>query len=302
MNTLLPFALERSSNELVDVGQVPRGNDCDCICPSCGTPLVAKQGAIKEWHFAHRSRGVHSETKEECKYSFVVSVRLMIRQLAEEGVRIYLPEKHGDLSEYSPKSLVNHSIAYKVTDESFKLLQKVDVGVEFSGVSVDVYSEVEGFPLIIYVTYKGRLIPSALAQPDEKRCGVLQLSLEGLRDLFEQGRQGNYTYLLKKFLEENSLGRKWIYHPREQMLRDRAMREMEAWSRSQKTIAAVHSTPNIRLHREMASLIPKISDRNNTVDKKFRCLMCNAKWVGVSFDCRNCQTHLYTRDVSQGEQ
>lgn len=41
---LIPFGLHKKSNRLVDVGSVAKGKACGCICPSCQTPLIARQG------------------------------------------------------------------------------------------------------------------------------------------------------------------------------------------------------------------------------------------------------------------
>ena len=35
------------------IGEVDRGADCGCVCPVCGSPLVARQGMSNDWHFAH---------------------------------------------------------------------------------------------------------------------------------------------------------------------------------------------------------------------------------------------------------
>ena len=37
--------------------EVVRGMGCECVCPDprCGHPLVARQGDVKVWHFAHAS-------------------------------------------------------------------------------------------------------------------------------------------------------------------------------------------------------------------------------------------------------
>ena len=37
----------------VSIEGVPRGLACEAVCMSCGTPVVAKQGEINAWHFAH---------------------------------------------------------------------------------------------------------------------------------------------------------------------------------------------------------------------------------------------------------
>ncbi|MEC8880010.1 MAG: competence protein CoiA family protein [Pseudomonadota bacterium] len=73
--TLIPFGLRVNDDYLVDVSHVERGRRCRCICPSCKTPLIARQGDKKTWHFAHASRAVYEETHRKCEYSFFVSVR-----------------------------------------------------------------------------------------------------------------------------------------------------------------------------------------------------------------------------------
>lgn len=85
---LIPFGVHKESNRLVDVGSVAKGKACGCICPSCQTPLIARQGHEKEWHFAHRSHDVHNETRKECDYSLPVSIRMMIRQPLNDPHRL----------------------------------------------------------------------------------------------------------------------------------------------------------------------------------------------------------------------
>lgn len=49
---LQTFALANSGN-LVSVEDVDRGARCGCICPACQQPLIARQGEVRIWHFAH---------------------------------------------------------------------------------------------------------------------------------------------------------------------------------------------------------------------------------------------------------
>ncbi|MBT1886116.1 hypothetical protein KK057_22105, partial [Enterobacter mori] len=47
----IPFGLQRESGLFLDITEVSRGIDCNCICPACKTDLLAKQGEVKLWHF-----------------------------------------------------------------------------------------------------------------------------------------------------------------------------------------------------------------------------------------------------------
>ena len=49
---------------LVDVTQVPRGSACACVCLCCNSPLLAKQGKLKAWHFGHISGASHRACAE----------------------------------------------------------------------------------------------------------------------------------------------------------------------------------------------------------------------------------------------
>lgn len=46
------FALDAKGTP-VSIDQVPRGLACKCRCRACGNPLVARQGVIRSWSFAH---------------------------------------------------------------------------------------------------------------------------------------------------------------------------------------------------------------------------------------------------------
>ncbi len=72
----LTYALNQTGL-LVNVDDVPVGNQCGCFCPACKEPLIAKnQGTKREHHFAHQSG-------TECEYA----VESMLHILAKEKIR-----------------------------------------------------------------------------------------------------------------------------------------------------------------------------------------------------------------------
>ncbi|HGG6428060.1 TPA: hypothetical protein ACJG67_004667 [Salmonella enterica subsp. enterica serovar Kottbus] len=54
----IPFGLKKKDQMYVDVADVPKGKNCGCLYPSCHIPLIARQGNVNRWHFAHASRTV----------------------------------------------------------------------------------------------------------------------------------------------------------------------------------------------------------------------------------------------------
>lgn len=79
----LPFAIDKNGN-LVGVDQVARGLACNCTCPSCGDRLIAAQGAVKAWYFAH-----HGDT--DCAAGYESAMHLAVKEIVESEKALLLP-------------------------------------------------------------------------------------------------------------------------------------------------------------------------------------------------------------------
>lgn len=298
--TLIPFGYHLESGELVDVGSVVRGNACGCVCPSCKTPLVARHGEHKEWHFAHRSQKVHNETRKECEYSFAVSIRLMIRQLANAGLKFRTPIYERAVTAYSEHSKRSSSFPYVITDEALLSLEEVAVGVDFSGVAVDVIGYVNGVPFIIYVTYKDRHVPHELASPKVEKCGVVELNVDSVPRLFRAESKGQYKEALRRYIEQEVEGKSWIYHPRESRKRNIALKERDNWLIKEEHEA---KSRNSNWMRERPAKLGPSSMPDDTISlqeknpRKYLCVVCRSEWFGTSRSCVKCRTHLYTKEA-----
>lgn len=44
---------KRQDGQFIHVTESERGKKCNCKCPECDTPLIARQGGVMSWHFAH---------------------------------------------------------------------------------------------------------------------------------------------------------------------------------------------------------------------------------------------------------
>lgn len=268
LETLIPFALHEQSQRLVDVASVPKGRGCGCICPSCETPLTARQGQKKRWHFAHLSQGVDEHTQRECHYSLAVSIRLMIRQIARDGLSLMTPEKRGFVRK--PHNGRQATVQYRVSAPQAIQLERVEVETEFSGVKVDVCAHVANTALAVFLWQSDRPVPEPLSEPQDPNCGVIAINVEQVPPVLEEVDDGGYTRVLAAYLAESSEGRWWLYHPREPAVRQKALEELESLTRP----------PNP---------VP------------MECVMCREQWEGESArdrNCPRCNTHLFTRERS----
>jgi len=285
---LIPFGLHKESGELVDVGSVKKGKDCGCICPSCQTPLIARQGKEKEWHFAHKSTKNEEKTTEPCAYSFVVSLRLMVKQLSQVGLELSLPEMNSTHTVQDIASGRSFEVSYPVTKESKVQLNAVEIEQRINNCIVDIVSELGEFTLIIYVTYKGRKIPDLLTQSVSRNLALLELEAFHLAKAFKQVIAGKYTEALRDFLSESNSGIKWVRHPRqEKALAILKSHIAENWD------AYINRYLPANKYG-FSNTIQPFSDQNFK-PQKYNCIICSSSWTSTSSYCENCKTHLYVR-------
>lgn len=211
---LIPFGLHAPSSSLADVGSVKKGVQCDCICPSCKTPLIARQGEIKEWHFAHQSRSTKQETEAPCEYSLGVSLRLMMKQLFEEGAVFYLPEYKKSFSVPIPGCSSSYQQTVTISQEA--KVQFDDVAIEHKKEEVlfDLVLTKGKHKLYVFITYKGRPFPEKLIH-HKQQDSIIEFNVFALLNAFSETKTGQYKEILAKFLASSAEGKKWRFHPRE---------------------------------------------------------------------------------------
>jgi ssDNA-binding Zn-finger/Zn-ribbon topoisomerase 1 len=102
----LIYALQ--NNELVHVSEVERGLKCNCVCPSCGSSLVARKGEIMAHHFAHHNT-------EECSYGYETSLHMAAKDIILKAKKIWLPAVYINF-DYKSKELIKEAIQINVDD------------------------------------------------------------------------------------------------------------------------------------------------------------------------------------------
>lgn len=81
---LMKIALN-AEQHIVHIDQVQRGLACNCTCFECGETVIAKQGDVKEHHFAHVSN------KESCDIQTESILHKYAKQVIEQEQKLYLP-------------------------------------------------------------------------------------------------------------------------------------------------------------------------------------------------------------------
>ena len=80
--------------KLVDISEVPSGLDCGCICPSCGSKLVARKGDKRKHHFSHYK-------VRECEGYLETVLHLAAKEILLNNREIVLPIYNVEDDNYS---------------------------------------------------------------------------------------------------------------------------------------------------------------------------------------------------------
>lgn len=293
----VPFGLRLTDEAIVDVCEVTNGSRCGCICPSCRMPLQAKQGTLKQWHFSHDSRHAHEQTKTVCNYSFYPSVRLMAKQVVGNSFQLDLPGLIGKIAYYQGVRWVLEQKEFKVTDPATVVIENPVVDTTFSGTSVDIVGTVRDFQFVIFFSQPDRVVPERLLEPENPKCGILEISLNSLDNEFIRLRSQHRTYreILTDFLQHDVASKKWLYHPRFKPKANEAIEDLQRLG----NILEYSVVPiNKKVAPMAVNLIQPIVTVNRTV--RFECVMCRLQWDGPEAGgncCPKCQEHLYTKIV-----
>ncbi|PPC94865.1 MAG: hypothetical protein CTY33_02970 [Methylotenera sp.] len=79
------FAIDKHL-QIKSINDVERGLACGCSCPSCGEALIARQGDVREWHFAHTSGN-------DCVNGAETALHLAAKQIIMQSQGITIPER-----------------------------------------------------------------------------------------------------------------------------------------------------------------------------------------------------------------
>lgn len=228
----VPFVLKKDTQIYVDVHDVERGLSCNCICPSCDTPLIAKQGQNKAWHFAHATRCTSNQTQQDCEYSFYVSVTHMAKQLFSEldHVKLLLPEYRYAIEYNQPNQFYSLSKKIVITKASCIELGNIGIESKISRHHADVVGRVDEYPLIIGFTHPEKQFLADSVLLDGERAGIIGIDLTAtLSTFYEQMEKGESTFkeALVDYLFKDAEHMKWLYHPRENQKIEEAKQQLK---------------------------------------------------------------------------
>lgn len=291
MTAKIPFAIDKETGEVREVGDVPRGRACGCICPSCKAGLMARQGDVNEWHFAHDSEP-YNRPDRECDVSFESACRLFVIDLLKSG---RIPEigtpalGHGsgisDVRSRPPKSL--RGLLFTDSDE-------------YGDVKANVESGGRKYTLEVFIDYPGRVKPGPPRAPDS--TGVLAFPVTEVRRRYTSTCGGPQVLagIVAAIFAETGAGKSWLYHPAmkktepppEEAVGGAPPTVVPPAELRQKGLMGRGNTVRFSKRPDTENAVgivprqgkPKTKDQHGA----YKCWWCNCSWQGGEISGRTC--------------
>lgn len=130
----LPFGLR--DGRLVHISQVDSGLACACVCPACHGMLVARKGALRTDHFAHKADG-------NCSTALETALHLAAKEILLRSGRIALPAARANYYGAGHTTIACAQQVYK--------FDSVQSERRLGQIVADLVAYIDGEPLIIEV-------------------------------------------------------------------------------------------------------------------------------------------------------
>ena len=147
----IPFGWHAPSKRMVRPDQVARGQACECICVACESRLIARQGSIREWHFAHGS-------DTNCEHAAEAAIHRMAKQLVVDRGEIYVPARQTTRTIYGKKRVWEETLTISLQSSGLHAIAEAVVektigisGIEGEFFRPDVLGNLDGFPIAIEI-------------------------------------------------------------------------------------------------------------------------------------------------------
>lgn len=278
---------------MVEVGDVPLGRECGCICPSCKCGLLARQGEKNEWHFAH-DKDSSDRPVGDCEISFESACRLFAIDLLKRecNLKITTPERW----------VVLKGESVQVAE----IKQIIVSGARDAKEYDDVEASMGEFTLVVHFDYSSRLEPLPPACP--AKTAVLAFPVKEVQLRYQKIKGGSKALaniILSMFSDSNS-GMRWLYHPRdakaETLARQQPRKAMPSMTSREATDRLTRYIGGDSYTRHDAYFddtrekqMPKPAPVSDNPMGTFTCRGCGETWQGrenTERRCPNCGGHL----------
>lgn len=188
------FAIDKQ-NQMRSVDEVARGLSCECSCPSCGEKVIARQGKIREWHFAHASVA-------ECSSGAETALHLAAKQLILKHQGISIPTRV--VSESVRLRDGRSGTGEATRPEMWLDFNSVEAEMSFRNIRPDIVASLDDTYFFIEIAVTHFVDEAKRQLFDELNVPTIEIDLASVKET-------KWTWeLLEEIVLKNTSYKKWI--------------------------------------------------------------------------------------------
>ncbi len=185
---------------LVHVSTVVSGLSCDCYCPKCNNPVIAKKGRIREHHFAHTPG-------TECAGAAETVLHLLSKEIISELESISIPA-------YNYKRTKSFPTRKSITHE-----EKLACGGNVKIDAVEIEKHLGSFkPDIVILSHNKKLIIEIAVTHKvgkRKQRKLRKYNIPAIEIRMPEEYALKEKDELKHIIKNDTGIKYWLYHPKE---------------------------------------------------------------------------------------
>ena len=193
------IAYGKRGSELRHISEVARGLECNCTCVECDAPLIARQGDVREPHFAH----LHQSA---CQGGVESILHRLAKDLFTELLQVSLPEYRLIRKEQIGFSMLEYNEI--VCKEHGMTFTNVDVERHLGDVIPDLILTGGAEQLLVEIAVTHRVDATKLSRLKERDIPVVEIGLSARDAALSRAE-------LADKLARDLTSKKWLFHPAE---------------------------------------------------------------------------------------
>ena len=222
---LQSFAMNMD-REVISIRDVERGKACQCCCASCGELLIARQGDVNAWHFAHQSGAMCDGAAEGALHAAAKQIILNEKKMVVPALTCSVHHKLDDGRE-------GEGIAIKA--ETVWNLENVLPEVTIKNIRPDIVAEVYGKPVFIEIAVTHFV-------DEAKKQIIEELGIPSIEIFLDPSDFEEWTWdMLKEAVIDNIFNKEWIFNCYKPHLENEAAKKAMMDALSKPKITSVDS-------------------------------------------------------------
>lgn len=136
-----------ANGKMAHISEAENGLECECICPTCRGALIARQGEVREHHFAHASEDIG----EECRRAPETALHRAAKEVLAACKTIMLPAIKTSSGYADPDS---HRGEYdpELEPPERRPIESVEVEQKLGSIIPDLILMIDGRKLLVEIT------------------------------------------------------------------------------------------------------------------------------------------------------